>query len=374
MDEKINIILFDEEELTKVLIENYLKEVSFSFEIFDMGVFDASFLNKNKDKKNIIIANINKTNTKILDEISLLSENKNNLFLLISYDKSADLQVRAMRSGAKDFLFKPLIQTDFIYSINKIYKSFLLEKEKECHSMIYSIISIEEHVGKTFFTFNLAKELADISKNKVLYIDFNNNLNDIYTILNCDSEYNSPYFINKITEENANAIFLRVPRYQDSNLFIMGNGIFRNAETSIKTEKISAFLKITKKYFKYILIDTGESTSPYTFEAMNNSNKLYLITEPSLVMAEKVKTYINLQLSKRSVRIVLNKYNSKKEEDLLNKIEQALGRQIFAKIPKNVVATSASLSRGKTLKELSPELDVVKTYVKLANYMVNRDR
>ena len=374
MDEKINIILFDEEELTKTLIENYLKEVSFPFEISDMGSFERGLIPNNNDKKTIIIVNVNKTNTSILDEVSALSENKNNIFLLISYDKSADLQVKAMRSGAKDFLFKPLIQTDFIYSINKLYKNNVLEKVKEENSMIYSVVSVDEHVGKTFFTFNIAKELSDMSKEKVLYIDFNNNLNDIYTILNINTDYNTPFFFNKITEENAQNLFFKLPRYKNSEVYVMGNGIFRNSEITVNINKIDTFFKIAKKYFKYILIDNAEADSANTLEILKNSDKIYLVTEPSLFMAEKVKAYLVKNFPKRSVRIVLNKYNSKKEEDLLNQVEKKIGRQIFAKIPKNVVATSAAITRGMTLKELSSELDVVKTYVKLANYMVNRDK
>ena len=87
-----------------------------------------------------------------------------------------------MRAGAKEFLCKPLIQTDFVYAINKIYKNDVVGVMKKDDALVYSCISTDEHVGKTFFAFNLSKELADMSKENVLYIDFNNNLNDIYTI------------------------------------------------------------------------------------------------------------------------------------------------------------------------------------------------
>ena len=91
-------------------------------------------------------------------------------------------------------------------------------------------------------------------------------------------------------------------------------------------------------------------------------------------MADKVSTYVCMYFPTRSVRLLINKYNAKKEEAVLPKIEQKIGRQIFGKIPVNVVATSASYSKGISLGELSPDLDVVKTYKKLASYMVNRDK
>ena len=157
-------------------------------------------------------------------------------------------------------------------------------------------------------------------------------------------------------------------------MYVIGNGVYRNAETVIQLNKMNAFFDIAKKYFKYIIIDNEDSSSQTTINAMSNSHKIYLITEPSLHMASKVKSYLDETLSKRSVRIVLNKYNAKKDEEFLNQIETKIGRQIFAKIPKNFVATSASMTKGVSLKELSSELDIVKTYTKLANYMINRDK
>ena len=374
MNDKIDIVLFDEEELTQTLVQSYLKEVSFPFDILNLDLADMDFIPTSGQKKSIIIVNVNKTNTSILNKVSKLSQNKNNLFLLVSYDKSADLQVQAMRAGAKEFLCKPLIQSDFVYAINKIYKNDVIGVSKNEGALIYSCVSVGEHVGKTFFTFNLAKELADMSKEKVLYVDFNNNLKDIYTVLNMNADYNTPYFINKISEDNAEALFARVPKYKNSSLFIIGNGVFRNSETVIHSDRIDNFFNVAKKYFKYILIDNEDPSSQNTIYSMRNSHKIYLIAEPSVPMASQIKRYLDINLSKRSVRIVLNKFSAGKEDELLNQMEEKIGRQIFAKIPKNFVATSASMSKGISLRELTPELDVVKTYTKLANYMINRDK
>ena len=374
MNEKIDIVLFDEEELTKTLVQSYLKEVSFPFDIMDLDFADMNFIPTSGNKKSIIIVNINKTNTSVLDKVAKLSQHKNNLFILVSYDKSADLQVQAMRAGAKEFLCKPLIQSDFVYVINKIYKNDVIGVSKNDEAIVYSSISIDEHVGKTFFTFNLAKELADMSREKVLYLDFNNNLKDIYTVLGMNADYNTPYYVNKIDENNAESLFERAPKYKKSSLSIIGNGVFRNAETVVQIDKLDSFFNIAKKYFKYILIDNEDTSSLTTTYAMRNSNKIYLIAEPSVIMASKIKRFLDINLSKRAVRIVLNKFSAGKEDQILNQMEEKIERQIFAKIPKNFVATSASMSKGISLKELSPELDVVKTYTKLANYMINRDK
>ena len=53
------IVLFDEEELTKTLIETYLKDLSFNFEVLKFNEFDETLIPATDEKK-IIIANVQK--------------------------------------------------------------------------------------------------------------------------------------------------------------------------------------------------------------------------------------------------------------------------------------------------------------------------
>ena len=38
----------------------------------------------------------------------------------------------------------------------------------------------------------------------------------------------------------------------------------------------------------------------------------------------------------------------------------------------NLMVTSAASNRGKTIREINPDLDIVKSYNKIARYIVNR--
>ena len=53
MTEKINIVLFDEEETTQILIENYLKELTFSYTYEKYNEINYAALAK--DEKKIIL-------------------------------------------------------------------------------------------------------------------------------------------------------------------------------------------------------------------------------------------------------------------------------------------------------------------------------
>lgn len=371
MDKKELIVLFDEEELTKTLIESYLKDFAFKFEVLKFNEFDETLI-PNTNQKKIIIASVTKTNLDVFRKIEKLSKNKNNLFLVISYDKSADLQVTSLRNGAKDFLPKPLIQTDFTNSIMKIYKEEIMQNIDTSVPKLFTITSKEKAVGKTFFALNFAKELADASKERVLLIDFNNNLNDLSFLLNLNIKFNTPYFINKIDDSNAIPFVKNLSRYKNSSLYIMANGNVRNDETKTDVSKISPSIDILKKHFKYIVVDTDSSLSDVNMALYKKSFDIFYLMTSSLTKATENADYITKHLLNFPVKLVLNKFNPKKDELIVNKLEKILGKQIFLKVPKNIVAISTAQSNFSTIKEVGEQLDVSKVYVQLANDIVGR--
>ena len=75
----------------------------------------------------------------------------------------------------------------------------------------------------------------------------------------------------------------------------------------------------------------------------------------------------------KRVRYILNKFNENKDAELVAKLENIINKQIFLRIPLNYMATNASLSHGKTLKEITPKLDVVEKYTKLGGFIATRE-
>ena len=115
MENKIKVSVFDKEELSKTLVENYLKDVENIESVSKFDDFDPSKLDFSTSELQIIIVDITAKNRKLLDEIQKVSAlHKNLKFILISYDLSTNLIVDSLRSGAKDFLPKPLIKKDLI--------------------------------------------------------------------------------------------------------------------------------------------------------------------------------------------------------------------------------------------------------------------
>ncbi len=373
MENEIQLIIFDDEELTQTLIESYIKDSDIKFKILKFSQYEDGLI-PNDNAEKIIIVNINKTIAKNLEKLSKIAHNKNNNLITISYDKSADIQVKAMRAGAEEFLCKPIVKIEFLNTIQKIIKNKNKNKDKKMTSKIYSVVSADHGVGKTFFAINLSYELAKLSKERVLLVDFNNSLTDVFQLLNMNVKYTTTQYINLLTEQNASKLLGKLVQYNGSQLYILGTGIASNSENDIDAESVNRFFSIVKKYFRYIIIDNDSSLHELDKVIKMQSDYVYIIMDSSKSMADKVRVqHLDLRLESKYTRVILNKYNAKKDEKILEELEHIIGRPIFMKITKNFIAASSALDKSSALSDVSPDIETVKEYKNLAKIMIEQD-
>ncbi len=366
----VNILLFDDDNLSKAVIENYLQDIAFDYQFFQYNIFDENVISSINNQKIIFIC-INKSNIKLLDSVEKLSSDKNNNFVIISNETSTDFHVKSLRAGAKDFLLKPVVKTNFLTSVQKIYNNQILNKAGVNMSNVYTVVSPESGAGKTFFLVNLAKEIADITKEKVLIVDFNNNVNDISILLDINSKYNTSFIFGNIDAENAQELLSHIEKYKDSSLYIMANGLYTSS-LKIPLEKLKLFIEEAKKQFKYIFFDIDPVFDKLNSHLLNVSSSVFCILDVKHNSAEKAKDYFIQNNLYSKVKFIVNKYRQRDAEKLAE-LETAIEKQVYCKIPQGLMSTSMAMQNGKTLKELNPNMDIVKIYNSLAKNIINKD-
>jgi nitrogenase subunit NifH len=108
------------------------------------------------------------------------------------------------------------------------------------------------------------------------------------------------------------------------------------------------------------------------YQLYKKSDEIYFVISSSLSNVSIAKDYELKALQGKIVKYILNRYNAKKEESIINKIEQVLGKQLTLLIPKNIVAISTAQSSCSTIKEVGENLDISQMYVKLAKSVVGK--
>ncbi len=350
--ESVKIVIFDEEELTQTLIENYLKEVIFPYEIEKYNEFDVNLL-KNYNGNQIAIVNLNTYNTDILEKISEFSKSKNTFFLIISYNTSTDLQVRALRNGVKDYIVKPLLKADFVYSVQQIYKHCISEQNNKKSYNIYSIYSSSANTEEAVFAYNLAKEVENIIKDKVLLIDFPSAEKNISSILNLSLKLAS---VTQIDFKD------NIQQFEASMLYIL------NLKDEIITDK-SFLYEILKGGYKYIFINAPCIQDKTVLNEI--SDTIIYVINSNECLYDRIKDDICSVSQNKKIYTILNSYDSsdyKKTEH----IQSLTGMEVSYKIPENYVTAEKAITNRTTLNKINPNADISRMYVKIARDIVSR--
>ena len=352
--DKVKILIFDEEELTQTIIENYLNDVVFPFEYEKYNELDEGIIANSTDN-NIIIVNINRFNDDLLEKITNSAKFKNNNFLIISYDDSTDLRVKALRTGAKDFLLKPLIKTDFLYSLQQIYRKFIAKQDEKSSdiSIICSNLSEDENI---VFMFNLANEVQKCTSNSTLIIDFP-----------C-SETNLSEFMNpSVKLQDINNINLQqIKKFKDSRLYILSL-----SSKDITKENIENMYKQLNENYKHILVNISPNM-PYNLKTLliDNNPDIYYILSMKNGTYDRIKKDLDI-LKNKKIKLITDICEGKNIVKL-EQIQTAAGSEVFFKIKKNIIAFQTSFNLKKTYNEINPNYKISKDYVELAKKITNR--
>lgn len=369
----IQFFIFDRDELSATLIENYLKIVSFPYVIHRFNDFDSSLI-PNESSVNFIFVDVSSHNDGVFDKIKESSQYRNNVFFMMSSEPTTDLYIKALRAGTREFLRKPIEKESFIAAIKNNIDEKMFSKSKVIRreSKIIAATSFEKNCGKTFFAINLASELAFLTKEKVLLIDFNENLNNVTFTLDIDHEFDTNYFLQNITEENVKEFLPKLYKYKDLPLYIMSSCMYKaQTKKSLYCDNTQQFLNALKRFFRFIIIDVNNESERTNNVIFSNTDMIFYLVSPNVSANSRNKNHINMNFDKKKFRIILNKYRDK-DEAKLTEIENVLEREVFYKIPINLSVTVGFNSKGRTIREINPNLDIMKKYNNLAKYVISR--
>ena len=368
---QINILIFDSDDMTATLIENYLKEFDFSYNIKKYDKFNKDLITCDNSLYNFIFVDVSKDSDAILDGIHDIQKNKKNVFFLLCEEPTTDLYVKSLRAGAKEFLKKPIERNFFISAIKDNYTDKNEDIKPKRDAKIITVVSNEVSCGKTTFAINLSREISEIKKEKVLLIDFNDNMCNVDFLLDINSINDTNYFLKYTTEKNAKSIFSKLYQHNNTSMFVMSVNMYKQVDRSISTTNIRNFIEIASEYFKYIIIDVNNSMETVNSDIFALSNINFYIISASINTNLKNKIFIENKLKNNKYNIILNKYRSK-DDVKLKEIENILGISLEYKIPLNFGISSFYNDIGKTIRDIKPESEILKEYDRIAKYVITK--
>lgn len=370
MGEKLNVIIIDKEENSRSIIKNYLSsfedtEVSAEFYDFDLG-YDfvrkagkcAAFIDvsENPEKALVIIKNIKENN-------------KDAFVVAISNKTSTETIIKVMRAGAKEFITKPVMESEFNEVINTIKEEQKNDDQPETCKII-STFSNKGGIGKTSIAVNLALELAQMSKEKVALIDLNLQLGDVATFLDMTPPFAMDYIADNIQNLGEEELLKTLSRYKNTSLYVIADPLNIDKSKEITAEQIKSILTALKKTFSYIVIDIGTNIDSKTITALDTSDLILLIAIVNLPAIRSTQRcmdlFTKLGYSNEKIKLVLNRY-MENEDIKTSDIEEVVKQRVYWKIPNNYLTMMSAINKGVPVSEINQEANISVNYKEFAS-------
>lgn len=250
MSIKIDTVIIESDPVSRELIRNYLGKVE---DINIIGEFDDainSYAQISELHPNLIIVDISQRTQLTLDIIVKISKNlRNAKIVVISYDMDSQTVIKALRAGAREYLVKPLIESDFIDSVEKIKDLILGNINDTTKCKVITTFSNKGGMGKTSIAANLAVEIANLTKEKVALVDLNFQMGDITTFLDLNPAFDTSYVVNNLERIDETFLLSTLEKYKDTSLYVLADPPDLEQAEVITSENITTLINVLRSVF-----------------------------------------------------------------------------------------------------------------------------
>ena len=370
MSIKIDTVIIDSDETSRGLVAGFLNKVE---DINIAGEFqDAinSYAEVVEMHPNLIIVDISQRTQLTLDVIVKLSKNLRNVkIIVLSYDMDSELVIKALRAGAREFLLKPLIENDFLESVEKIKDLILGNINDTTKCKVITTFSNKGGIGKTSIATNLAVEIANLTNERVALVDLNFQMGDVTTFLDLNPAFDTSYVVNNLERIDETFLLSTLEKYKNTSLYVLADPPDLEQAEIITSENITTLINVLRSVFSYVIIDTTSSFDGKTITALDNSDLILLVAILNLPSVRNCQRcfdlFKRLGYQKDKIKLIINRY-MENDEIKIEDVEDVLGHNVYYKIPNNYFTIINAINKGMPVSDINHQSNIAKAFRELA--------
>ena len=285
-----------------------------------------------------------------------------------SSSKSPELIIAAMRSGAQEFLTKPINQHEFNQAVKRSRRRKTTSNGRRSPGTLISVFSKTGGVGVTTLAVNLGVALAQGGSKRVALVDLNLQHGDAASLLNLEPRYSIVDACESDDQVNSDKLQSCMAPHP-SGLSILAEPPHPAASEEVSAQQIQSVLQQLMTVYPYVIVDMPHTFDSRVMIALDISSIILLTTVatvPALRSTRKILSlFRELGYSPDKVKLVVNRV-SRVDRIEAKEITHTLDYATFWSLPNNYVATSDALNTGLPLVVQKRPSNVAKGILEMA--------
>ena len=300
---------------------------------------------------------------------------------LTSQSADPSLLISAMRLGIREFFPQPLREEDVKGALLKFKRRsgrmVPTEKVSSRQGQIINVLGAKGGVGTTTIAVNLATGLASLEgRPSVALIDMNLLFGEVPLFLNLKPVFDWLEVSRNISRLDATYL-MSVLLKHSSGVHVLPSPATLIEDNAVAPEVIETLMKLMQAMFDFVVIDSGQSLDQLSKAILQLSDRLVLVTIPSLPGIINIKrlleTFRTLGYpSEDRIEIVVNRHNQKSGVSF-DEAEKTLRKKIAWTVPNDYRNTMDAINRGEPLTVLAKNADMTKALNDMASNLAKRE-
>lgn len=284
----------------------------------------------------VVIVDLDSNPEVALDLVESICARTQATVMVFSAGADAELMIRCMRAGAREFLTQPFAPAKLAEALVRASaRRTATRAARKADGKVLVFWGAKGGAGVTTLASTFAVWLARESEKKVLLIDFDLPLGDAVLALGIAGQYSTVEALQNFHRMDGNFLN-RLLIQHDSGLSVLGSpGKMVKIETS--KEAIDKLLWVARQEFDYVVVDSGSNLDLIDSALFDLDAVVYLITDVNIPELRNANRLITewLATDGRRLEIVLNRYTNSTLGVDDEHIAKALTRHAQWRIPED---------------------------------------
>ena len=272
-------------------------------------------------------------------------------FIAAGPQLSPELLLDAMRAGVADYLVKPVTPEQLRPAVERMSAKMgrpASERPRQ-PGTAYSFISAKGGAGSTTVAVNLAIILHQLTGKKTLLVDLELQMGEVALLLGVQPRFNFVDMVQNFSRMDAGLLASFIERHS-SGVHVLSAPYHPERAEGVTVEQIRKILTFLRQHYDYVLIDTSKSLPPSTLAAFEQSDVVFMVTNPDLPSLRNIQR--GLPLIRRAMmgheqqfRLLVNRHNGA-DAIVQPDIERTLGLNVYWTMSNDYEVVLTSVNTG----------------------------
>ena len=279
---------------------------------------------------------------------SICSRNSSATVMVYSSRNEADLLVRCMRVGAREFLVEPVAPATMAEALVRAFS-----RRQEFHRLkkptgkLLVFCGVKGGSGTTTLATNFAVALTKESGAKVVLVDLDLQLGDVALELGLTAKFSVVDALRGSGRLDSAFMSTLLAKHSSGLSVLAGPDDYGSFPSSCDGAK--KITNILRNDFDYVIVDAGTGLDSFREPLFQQADCIYLVSEvtiPALRNSHRLILKLSDYVDEQKVQIVLNRHEPRNVEIDESSVNKALTRPAKWKLPNDYGAVRRAQNTG----------------------------